>query len=53
MLEQTPNVAPLRRNIEGDDVGNTAVWLVSDMSAGVTGENIYVDAGAHIMGAKG
>lgn len=52
MLDETPKIAPLRRNIEGEDVGNTAVWLVSDLSAGVTGENIYVDAGANIMGAK-
>ena len=52
MLDETPKIAPLRRNIEGEDVGNTAVWLVSDLSAGVTGENIYVDAGANIMAGK-
>jgi len=52
MLDETPLIAPLRRNIEGEDVGNTAVWLVSKLSAGVTGENIYVDAGVNIMGAK-
>ncbi|MEQ9617317.1 MAG: enoyl-ACP reductase [Phycisphaerales bacterium] len=51
MLDETPKIAPLRRNIEGEDVGNTAVWLCSKLSAGVTGENIYVDAGANIMGA--
>lgn len=53
MLDETPKLAPLRRNIEGEEVGNTAVWLVSDLSSGVTGENIYVDAGVNIMGAKG
>jgi len=42
--------APLRRNVEGADVGNTAVYLVSDLSAGVTGETIYVDCGINIMG---
>jgi enoyl-[acyl-carrier protein] reductase I len=42
--------APLRRNVEGSDVGNTAVWLASDLSAAVTGENIYVDCGANIIG---
>ncbi len=52
MLDETPQIAPLRRNIEGADVGNTAVWLCSKLSAGVTGENIYVDAGVNIMGAK-
>ncbi|MFN9992863.1 MAG: enoyl-ACP reductase [Phycisphaerales bacterium] len=42
--------APLRRNVEGSDVGDTAVWLVSDLSRGVTGETIYVDCGINIMG---
>lgn len=42
--------APLRRNIEGSDVGKTAVYLVSDLSSGVTGENIFVDAGYNIVG---
>ena len=42
--------APLRRNITGNDVGDTATWLLSDMSKGVTGQNIYVDAGYSIMG---
>jgi len=42
--------APLRRNIEGDEVGKTAVYLTSDLASGVTGENIYVDAGYSIMG---
>lgn len=42
--------APLQRNIDGDDVGKTAVYLVSDLSSGVTGENLYVDAGYNIVG---
>jgi enoyl-[acyl-carrier protein] reductase I len=42
--------APLRRNIEAEEVGRTAVYLVSDLSSGVTGENIYVDAGYNIVG---
>jgi len=42
--------APLRRNVEGADVGNTAVWLISDLSAAVTGENIYVDCGVNTIG---
>jgi len=44
------NRAPLRRNVEGDDVGGTAVWLVSDLAKGITGENIYVDCGVNIVG---
>lgn len=42
--------APLRRNIEAPEVGKTAVYLVSDLSSGVTGENIFVDAGYNIVG---
>lgn len=40
----------LRRNITGDEVGQTALYLLSDMSSGVTGENIHVDAGFSIVG---
>lgn len=50
MLDATPKFAPLRRNVEGADVGGTAAWLVSDLSRGVTGENIYVDCGVNIIG---
>lgn len=50
MLEHTPTRAPLKRNIEGSEVGGAAVWLVSDLSSGVTGENIYVDCGVNIVG---
>jgi len=53
MLEETPRHAPLRRNVEGSDVGGAAAFLVSDLAAGVTGENIYVDCGINIMGASG
>ncbi len=42
--------APLRRGVEGADVGKTAVYLASDLASGVTGENIYVDCGVSIMG---
>lgn len=42
--------APLRRNVDGGDVGDTAVYLVSDLSRGVTGETLYVDCGINIMG---
>lgn len=42
--------APLNRNIEADEVGKTAVYLLSDLSSGVTGENIYVDCGYNIVG---
>ena len=37
-------------NIDGDDVGRSAVYLISDLASGVTGENIYVDAGYNTVG---
>lgn len=51
MLEHTPTRAPLRRNVEGADVGGVAAFLVSDLASGVTGENIYVDCGVNTIGA--
>jgi len=43
--------APLRRNVEGRDVGKTAVFLASNLSSGMTGEILYVDCGINILGA--
>jgi enoyl-[acyl-carrier protein] reductase I len=43
--------APLRRNVSIDDVGNAAVFLLSDLAAGVTGEILHVDNGfSHVIG---
>lgn len=50
MFEWVEKKAPLRRNIDTDEVGKTAVYLLSDLSSGVTGENVYVDAGYNTMG---
>lgn len=47
---QFAETAPLRRNVTIDDVGNTALWLCSDLASGVTGEIVYVDAGFHNIG---
>ncbi len=44
-LDRVKTCAPLRRNIEPDEIGKTAVYLLSDLSSGVTGENLHVDAG--------
>lgn len=41
---------PLRKTITQREVGDTAVFLLSPLSRGITGENIHVDAGFHIMG---
>ncbi|ACI98013.1 enoyl-ACP reductase FabI [Rhodospirillum centenum] len=42
--------APLRRNVTIQDVGNAALFLLSDLGGGVTGENLHVDAGYHTVG---
>lgn len=52
ILRWNEHNAPLRRNVTLEDVGNTAVYLLSDMSRGVTGEIHHVDAGYHIVGMK-
>jgi enoyl-[acyl-carrier protein] reductase I len=44
-------VAPLRRNVTIDDVGNAAAFLCSDLAGSITGEIMYVDAGFNVMGA--
>ena len=44
--------APLKRNVTIDDVGGAALYLLSDLSAGVTGEVHHVDAGYHVVGMK-
>ena len=41
--------SPLRRTVTIDDVGGAAVYLLSDLSAGVTGETHFVDAGYNII----
>ena len=42
--------SPLKRNITAREVGDTALFLCSDLATGITGTVIYVDAGFHIMG---
>jgi len=44
--------SPLRRNVTIDDIGNAALFLLSDLSSGVTGEIMHVDAGYHSVGMK-
>ena len=50
MLEYHRSHAPLRKNTEQAEVGDAAVFLVSELSRGVTGDVLYVDSGFHIMG---
>ena len=49
-LRHVEEKAPLRRNVEAREVGNAALFLVSDLSSAITGEIIYVDCGYNIMG---
>jgi enoyl-[acyl-carrier protein] reductase I len=44
--------APLRRTVTIEEVGDTAVYLVSDLGRGMTGEILHVDAGYHVVGMK-
>jgi enoyl-[acyl-carrier protein] reductase I len=49
MLKHHAERAPLRRNVEASEVGNTALFLCSPLSSGITGEIIHVDCGYNIM----
>jgi len=50
ILGEIEKRAPLRRNVTAQDVGNAAVFLVSDLSSAVTGHVLYVDAGYNVVG---
>ena len=50
MLKGHAEHAPLKRNVEPREVGDTALFLSSDLGSGITGETIYVDCGYNIMG---
>jgi enoyl-[acyl-carrier protein] reductase I len=42
----------MRRNVTIEDVGGAALYLLSDLAGGVTGETHHVDAGYHVVGMK-
>lgn len=50
MLKYCEEHAPLKRNVEPDELGATGTFLVSDGAASITGQTIYVDSGYSIMG---
>lgn len=50
MLHAARDRAPLKRNITTEEIAQTAVFLASDASSGITGETLYVDAGYNIVG---
>jgi enoyl-[acyl-carrier protein] reductase I len=49
MLKYAADKAPMKRNVELEEVANAALFLVSDMSSGITGQTIYVDCGYNII----
>jgi enoyl-[acyl-carrier protein] reductase I len=53
MLKMYQHVAPLGRNITHEEVGRVGAFLLSDLSEGITGEILHVDAGYNIMGSPG
>src|SRR5205814_5816168 len=50
MLKAHAERAPLKPNVDVNEVGSTGVFLASDASSGITGETIYVDCGYNVMG---
>ncbi len=50
ILDHIAARSPMRRNVDADEVGDVCAFLASDLSRGITGSTIYVDAGYHIMG---
>jgi len=50
ILGEVANIAPIRRNVTLEDVGNAAAFLCSDLAAGITGEILYVDGGFSNVG---
>lgn len=50
MLHYSSERAPLKRNIDAEEVGRAALFLASDMASAITGEVVHVDAGYNIMG---
>lgn len=50
LLDTMPDRSPLRRNVTQEEVGDAAVFLLSEMARGITGEILFVDAGFHAMG---
>jgi enoyl-[acyl-carrier protein] reductase I len=50
MMKTHAEHAPLKRNVDVKEVGDTALFLCSDLGSGITGETIYVDCGYNVMG---
>jgi enoyl-[acyl-carrier protein] reductase I len=53
MLTYGEKVSPLHRNVTLEEIGNSAVFLCSDLASAITGEILHVDAGLNIVGFPG
>ncbi len=52
ILKWNEHNSPLRRNVTQDDIAGAALYLLSDLGSGVTGETLHVDCGYHVVGMK-
>jgi enoyl-[acyl-carrier protein] reductase I len=50
MIEKTGQISPLKRSLTQEDVASTALYLLSELASGVTGEVMHVDCGYNILG---
>ena len=50
IISHVEEMAPLRRNVDADEVADAVTFMLSDKARGITGTVIYVDAGYHAMG---
>ena len=50
ILDYMEHTAPLKRNVDQVDIAKTAIFLLSDLASGITGQTIFVDSGFNIMG---
>ena len=53
MLQLYEHMSPLGRNVTHDEVGRVGAFLLSDLSSGISGEIMHVDAGYNMMGSPG
>ena len=53
MLDYNAAAAPIRRNVDIEEVGNTSAFLCSDLASGITGEVVHVDGGFHAVALSG
>jgi enoyl-[acyl-carrier protein] reductase I len=50
LMSMAEERSPLRRNVTQEEIGNTSIFLCSDMGTGITGEVVHVDSGYNILG---